>query len=188
MVGLLHDLDFEIYPQEHCIKQQEITREYGLNERLIRATASHGYALTVDIVPEHEMEKVLYAIDELTGLIGAVAIMRPSKSVVDLEIKPVKKKYKNTNFVAGCSQDVIEVGEYNYFTDEKICAIVSEIKACYPNCAITLSLDEWSYDSYKAYFDAGADRYLLRHETGNVERYKVLYPKQMSIENRKQCL
>jgi len=80
-VGLLHDLDFERYPDEHCIKSQEIMREAGLEERLIRATASHGYGITVDIKPEHEMEKVLYAVDELTGLIGAVVLMRPSRSV-----------------------------------------------------------------------------------------------------------
>lgn len=109
-VGLLHDLDFELYPEEHCIKEQEIMRERGIDERLIHAVASHGYKLTVDIKPEHEMEKVLYAVDELTGLIGAVAIMRPSKSVQDLELKSVKKKYKNAKFAAGCSREVIERG------------------------------------------------------------------------------
>jgi predicted hydrolase (HD superfamily) len=109
-VGLLHDLDFEMYPQEHCIRQQQIMRENGLDERLIRATASHGYGITVDIEPLHEMEKVLYAVDELTGLIGAVAIMRPSKSVMDLEVSSVRKKYKSPNFAAGCSREVIERG------------------------------------------------------------------------------
>ena len=110
LVGLLHDLDFEKYPDEHCIREQEIMRERGIDERIIRATASHGYDITVDIRPEHEMEKVLYATDELTGLIGAVAIMRPSKSVDDLELKSVKKKYKNAKFAAGCSREVIEKG------------------------------------------------------------------------------
>jgi predicted hydrolase (HD superfamily) len=110
IVGLLHDLDFEMYPQEHCIRQQQIMRENGLDERLIRATASHGYGLTVDIEPLHEMEKVLYAVDELTGLIGAVALMRPSKSVMDLEVPSVRKKYKSANFAAGCSREVIERG------------------------------------------------------------------------------
>lgn len=110
IVGLLHDLDFEMYPDEHCIKEQEIMRERGIDERIIHATASHGYALTVDIKPEHEMEKVLYAVDELTGLIGAAALMRPSKSVQDMEISSVKKKYKNKNFAAGCSREVIERG------------------------------------------------------------------------------
>ena len=110
IVGLLHDLDFERYPEEHCRKEQEIMRERGLEERLIHATASHGYGLTVDVKPEHEMEKVLYAVDELTGLIGATALMRPSGSVADLELKSVKKKFKNKNFAAGCSREVIEQG------------------------------------------------------------------------------
>ena len=109
-VGILHDLDFEMYPEEHCVKSQEIMREKGLDERLIRATASHGYGLCIDIKPEHEMEKVLYATDELTGLIGAVAVMRPSKSVSDLEVSSVKKKFKDKKFAAGCSRDVIRKG------------------------------------------------------------------------------
>ncbi len=110
IVGLLHDLDFEMYPDQHCIKSQELMCEHGLDERIIHGTASHGYGLTVDIKPEHEMEKVLYATDELTGLIGAVAIMRPSKSVQDLELKSVKKKFKTVNFAAGCSREVIQNG------------------------------------------------------------------------------
>lgn len=110
IVGLLHDLDFEMYPEQHCIKEQELMREAGVDERIIHATASHGYAITVDIKPEHEMEKVLYAVDELTGLIGAVVLMRPSKSVQDLELKSVKKKYKSKGFAAGCSREVIERG------------------------------------------------------------------------------
>ncbi|MDR2287409.1 MAG: hydrolase [Prevotellaceae bacterium] len=110
IVGLLHDLDFEMYPGEHCIRQQQIMRENNLDERLIRATASHGYGIKVDIEPVHEMEKVLYAVDELTGLIGAVALMRPSKSVMDLEVPSVLKKFRSTNFAAGCSREVIERG------------------------------------------------------------------------------
>lgn len=110
IVGLLHDLDFEQFPQEHCIKSQQIMRQHGLCEQLIHATASHGYGITVDIAPEHTMEKVLYAIDELTGLIGAVALMRPSKSVADLELKSVRKKFKSANFAAGCSREVITRG------------------------------------------------------------------------------
>lgn len=110
IVGLLHDLDFELYPDQHCIKEQQIMRERGIEERIIHATASHGYALTVDIKPEHEMEKVLYAVDELTGLIGAVALMLPTKSVQDLELKSVKKKFKNLKFAAGCSREVIQRG------------------------------------------------------------------------------
>lgn len=109
-VGILHDLDFEQWPEQHCTKEQELLRERGIDERLIHAVASHGYALTVDIAPEHEMEKVLYAADELTGLIGAVALMRPSKSVSDIEVKSVKKKYKDKKFAAGCSREVIERG------------------------------------------------------------------------------
>ena len=111
---LLHDLDSDVYPADHCLKSQEIMREHGLDERLIRATASHGYGLAQnDIEPQHQMEKVLFAIDELSGLIGAAAIMRPSKSVMDLELKSVKKKYKDKKFAAGCSRDVIEKGAAN---------------------------------------------------------------------------
>ena len=110
IVGLLHDLDFEMYPEQHCKKEVEIMRGRGLDERLIHATASHGYGITVDIQPEHEMEKVLFATDELTGLIGAAALMRPSKSVQDMELKSLKKKYKSSGFAAGCSREVIQRG------------------------------------------------------------------------------
>ena len=132
IVGLLHDLDFEMYPEEHCKKEQEIMRERGLDERLIRAVASHGYGLTVDIAPEHEMEKVLYAVDELTGLIGAVALMRPSKSVSDLELKSVKKKYKTLNFAAGCSREVIEKGTQmlGWKLDDLISKTILAMRSC----------------------------------------------------------
>jgi len=110
IVGLLHDLDFEQFPDQHCIKSQEIMRERGIDERIIHATASHGYGITVDIAPEHQMEKVLYAVDELTGLIGAVVLMRPSKSVQDLELKSVKKKFKTKGFAAGCDREIIKRG------------------------------------------------------------------------------
>ncbi len=132
IVGLLHDLDFEAYPNEHCIKEQEILREYGAEERLIHAVASHGYGLTVDIQPEHEMEKVLYAVDELTGLIGAVALMRPSKSVSDLELKSVRKKYKNLNFAAGCSREVIERGAdmLGWELDDLISRTILAMRSC----------------------------------------------------------
>ena len=110
IVGLLHDIDFEQYPDQHCIKAPELLREGGVGEDIIHAVCSHGYELTVDIKPEHEMEKVLYAVDELTGLIGAAALMRPSKSVQDMEVKSVKKKYKSANFAAGCSREVIQRG------------------------------------------------------------------------------
>ena len=105
LAGLLHDLDFEMYPDQHCIKSQEIMRERGIDEKLIHATASHGYGLVCDIKPEHQMEKVLFAADELTGLIGAAALMRPSKSVSDMEVKSIKKK-----FAAGCHREVIAQG------------------------------------------------------------------------------
>lgn len=132
IVGLLHDLDFEQFPDQHCIKEQEIMRERGLEERLIHATASHGYALTVDIKPEHTMEKVLYATDELTGLIGAVAIMRPSKSVSDLELKSVKKKYKNEKFAAGCSREVIARGAemLGWDLDDLITRTILAMRSC----------------------------------------------------------
>ena len=109
-VGILHDLDFEQWPQQHCLKEQELLQQKDVDERLIHAVVSHGYKLTVDIAPQHEMEKVLYAVDELTGLIGAAALMRPSKSVRDMEVKSVKKKYKDKKFAAGCSREVIERG------------------------------------------------------------------------------
>ena len=109
-VGILHDLDFERWPEEHCVKSQELMRRRDIDEAVVRATASHGYGECVDIPPEHQMEKVLFAVDELTGLIGAAALMRPSKSVSDLEVKSVKKKYKDKKFAAGCSREVIERG------------------------------------------------------------------------------
>ena len=134
-VGILHDLDFELYPDEHCIKEQEILRDKGMDERLIHAVASHGYMLTVDIKPEHEMEKVLYAIDELTGLTGAVALMRPSKSVSDLEVNSVKKKYKSANFAAGCSREVIERGAdmLGISLDDLISETVLAMRSCEKN-------------------------------------------------------
>ena len=110
IVGLLHDIDFELYPDEHCIKAPELLREAGVGGDIIHAVCSHGYGLTVDVKPEHEMEKILYAADELTGLIWAAALIRPSKSVQDMGLKSVKKKYKSTGFAAGCSREVIERG------------------------------------------------------------------------------
>ena len=109
-VGLLHDLDFELYPEQHCVKCVEIMSERELDERLIHAVASHGFGICSEVEPEHQMEKVLFATDELTGLIGAAALMRPSKSVQDMELKSLKKKYKDKKFAAGCSRDVISKG------------------------------------------------------------------------------
>lgn len=110
IVGLLHDIDFELYPEEHCEKAPELLREGGAEEELIHAVVSHGYGLRVDTAPEHEMEKVLFASDELTGLIGAAARMRPSKSSKDMELSSLKKKFKDKKFAAGCSRDVISRG------------------------------------------------------------------------------
>ena len=112
-VGLLHDLDFEQYPDQHCVKCQELMKEAGVDEATIHATASHGWGICVDIAPEKEMEKVLFAADELTGLIWAAALMRPSKSVQDMELKSLKKKFKDRKFAAGCSRDVITKGAEN---------------------------------------------------------------------------
>lgn len=116
IVGLLHDIDFELYPEEHCLKAPELLKEGGVGDDIIHAVCSHGYGITVgcgktiDVKPEHEMEKVLFAADELTGLIWAAALMRPSKSTKDMELKSLKKKYKSKGFAAGCSREVIERG------------------------------------------------------------------------------
>ena len=116
IVGLLHDIDFELYPEEHCLKAPEMLREAGVGEDVIHSVVSHGYGITVgcgvtiDVEPEHEMEKVLFAADELTGLIWAAALMRPSKSTKDMELKSLKKKYKSKGFAAGCSREVIQRG------------------------------------------------------------------------------
>lgn len=116
LVGLLHDIDFELYPNEHCLKAQELLRAASVPDDMIRAIVSHGYGHTVangktiDVEPIREMEKILFAIDELTGLIWSASLMRPSKSVKDMELKSLKKKYKSKGFAAGCSRDVIECG------------------------------------------------------------------------------
>lgn len=131
-VGLLHDIDFELYPEEHCVKAQEILKEKGMSPEFIHAVASHGYGLCCDIKPEHEMEKVLFAVDELTGLIGAAALMRPSKSVQDMEPKSVKKKYKDKKFAAGCSREVIEQGaqDLGWELDYLIAETLEAMKSC----------------------------------------------------------
>ena len=116
IIGLLHDIDFELYPAEHCLKAPELLREGGMSEDIIHGVVSHGYGITVecgvtlDVEPVHEMEKVLFAVDELTGLIWAAALMRPSKSTKDMQLKSLKKKYKSKGFAAGCSRAVIERG------------------------------------------------------------------------------
>ncbi len=116
IVGLLHDIDFELYPDEHCLKAPELLRDGGIGEDVIHAVCSHGYGITVgngttiDVEPVHEMEKILFAADELTGLIWSASLMRPSKSTKDMELKSLKKKYKSKGFAAGCSREVIERG------------------------------------------------------------------------------
>lgn len=110
IVGLLHDLDYEMYPDEHCIKVQEIMKAHNISDEYIHAVASHGYGICCNIEPINKMEKVLYTIDELTGLISAAAIMRPSKSILDLELKSVKKKYKSKGFASGVDRSIIENG------------------------------------------------------------------------------
>lgn len=110
IVGLLHDIDFELYPEEHCIKAPELLKAGGATEEVIHAVCSHGYGITVDIEPVHPMEKTLFAADELTGLIWASALMRPSRSVQDMEVKSVKKKFKTASFAAGCSREIIQKG------------------------------------------------------------------------------
>jgi len=110
LAGLLHDVDFEQFPEEHCTKAPELLKEIDAEEELIHAICSHGYGICSEVKPEHEMEKVLFASDELTGLIGAAARMRPSKSVMDMEVSSLKKKYKDKKFAAGCSRDIIDTG------------------------------------------------------------------------------
>lgn len=110
IVGLLHDVDFEMYPDEHCQKAPSLLQEINTPEDIVRAIVSHGYGICSNVKPEHKMEKILYATDELTGLIGAAALLRPSKSCSDMELKSLKKKFKDKKFAAGCSRDVIENG------------------------------------------------------------------------------
>jgi len=110
VVGILHDVDFERYPDQHCIKARKILEERGIHPGIIHAVVSHAHGITVDLPPEHPMEKVLFAADELTGLISAVALMRPSRSLADLETRSVMKKFKTPSFAAGCSREVIRDG------------------------------------------------------------------------------
>ena len=110
LCGLLHDVDFEKYPDQHCQKAPELLAEIDAEPELVHAVCSHGYGICSDVAPEHQMEKVLFAADELTGLIGAAARMRPSRSVMDMEVSSLKKKYKDKKFAAGCSREVIQTG------------------------------------------------------------------------------
>lgn len=110
ITGLLHDIDFELYPDQHCQKATELLRGAGVGEDMVHSICSHGYGICSDVEPEHEMEKVLFAADELTGLIWSAALMRPSKSVMDMEVSSLKKKFKDKKFAAGCSRDIIIAG------------------------------------------------------------------------------
>lgn len=132
IIGLLHDVDFEMWPEEHCVKAEELLREANVSDEMIYSICSHGYGICVDIKPNHTMEKVLFASDELTGLIGAAARMRPSKSVMDMELSSLKKKFKDKKFAAGCSRDIIKSGaellEWNL--DELLEKTIMAMKSC----------------------------------------------------------
>ena len=131
-VGLLHDIDFEQYPDQHCLKAPELLREANVPEDIIHSVVSHGYGITVDVKPEHLMEKVLFACDELTGLIWAAALMRPSKSTKDMELKSLKKKYKSKGFAAGCNREVIARGAemLGWDLDELLQKTLMAMQAC----------------------------------------------------------
>ena len=131
-VGLLHDIDFELYPQEHCKKAPESLRDGGVGDDMIYAVCSHGYGICCDEEPKHEMEKVLFAADELTGLIWSAALMRPSKSVSDMEVSSVKKKFKDKKFAAGCSRDVIRTGaeRLGWELDELFSKTILAMRSC----------------------------------------------------------
>lgn len=132
MCGLLHDIDFEMYPEEHCKKAPELLAEVNASEALIHAVCSHAYGLCSDVEPVHQMEKVMFAVDELTGLIGAAARMRPSKSVMDMELSSLKKKFKDKKFAAGCSRDVIKDGaeRLGWTLDEVLDKTIQAMRSC----------------------------------------------------------
>lgn len=132
ITGLLHDIDFELYPEQHCIKAPDLLKEGGVGEDMIYSVCSHGYGICCDIKPEHEMEKVLFAADELTGLIWSAALMRPSKSVMDMEVKSLKKKFKDKKFAAGCSRDVIRQGaeDLGWELDELFEKTILAMRSC----------------------------------------------------------
>lgn len=132
LCGLLHDVDFEKFPEQHCIKAPELLAEINAEPELVHAVCSHGYGLCSDVEPEHLMEKVLFAADELTGLIGAAARMRPSKSVMDMELSSLKKKYKDKKFAAGCSRDVIQTGadRLGWTLDELLEKTILAMRSC----------------------------------------------------------
>ena len=132
LCGLLHDVDFEMYPDEHCIKAPELLAEIGASEEMIHGICSHAYGQCCDVEPVHIMEKVMFAVDELTGLIGAAARMRPSKSVMDMELSSLKKKFKDKKFAAGCSRDVIREGaeRLGWSLDEVMEKTILAMRSC----------------------------------------------------------
>ena len=132
LCGLLHDVDFEKYPEEHCKKAPELLSEINASDEMVHASCSHAYGMTSDVEPVHQMEKVMFAVDELTGLIGAAARMRPSKSVMDMELSSLKKKYKDKKFAAGCSRDVIAQGaeRLGWTLDETLEKTILAMRSC----------------------------------------------------------
>ena len=132
LCGLLHDVDFEVYPEQHCQKAPELLAEIDASEEMVHAICSHGYGLCSDVEPVHPMEKVMFAVDELTGLIGAAARMRPSKSVMDMELSSLKKKFKDKKFAAGCSRDVIKDGaeRLGWTLDEVLDKTILAMRSC----------------------------------------------------------
>ena len=132
MAGLLHDVDFEMYPEEHCIKAPDLLAEVNASPELVHAICSHAYGVCCDVEPVHQMEKVMFAVDELTGLIGAAARMRPSKSVMDMELSSLKKKFKDKKFAAGCSRDVIKDGaeKLGWTLDEVLEKTIQAMRSC----------------------------------------------------------
>ena len=141
-VGLLHDIDFELYPEEHCLRAPELLREGGASEELIHAVCSHGYGICCDVEPIHEMEKILFAADELTGLIGAAARMRPSGSVLDMEVSSLKKKFKDKRFAAGCSRDVIRTGaeRLGWTLEELMEKTIAAMRSCEASVAEAMAM------------------------------------------------
>ena len=141
MCGLLHDVDFEVYPEQHCQKAPELLAEIGASEEMVHAICSHGYGLCSDVEPVHQMEKVMFAVDELTGLIGAAARMRPSKSVMDMELSSLKKKFKDKKFAAGCSRDVIKDGaeRLGWTLDEVLEKTILAMRSCETSVAEELA-------------------------------------------------
>ena len=132
MAGLLHDVDFEMYPEQHCIKAPDLLAEVNASPELVHAVCSHAYGVCCDVEPVHQMEKVMFAVDELTGLIGAAARMRPSKSVCDMELSSLKKKFKDKKFAAGCSRDIIKDGadKLGWTLDETLDKTILAMRSC----------------------------------------------------------